>query len=176
MEILKDFALNTLAVIVGGLIVFNIARWPFAANEISAMRNNEVLLRENIARIRKELRNNLKIVSELNRPHDQRERSKADFKWEKNDVNSISFFSFNYLINSGLNTMLPTPLESYIFESYNELEKLSNLYKTAFKADNLYAEAQALQEAANNELLSVEINQIRTRLEAYIKKIEEFNL
>lgn len=161
MEVIKELGINILAIIVGGLIVIRIARWRDEAHELSVNRNHEVLLKENVDRIRKELRKNLETVIKLNRVLGK--GSKVDIlEGERADANTISFFSFHYLMNSQLIAQLPTPLESYIFEAYKELENVRTLYQSIPAADDHY------------ETIRKDIEQIRTRLETSIKKIEEF--
>lgn len=65
MEYLKELGINILSIIIGGWIAYRLTRWQFEANEEKASRNNHVLLRENLGRIREELKKNAGIVSEL---------------------------------------------------------------------------------------------------------------
>uniref|UniRef100_UPI001F2F4682 hypothetical protein n=1 Tax=Paenibacillus alkalitolerans TaxID=2799335 RepID=UPI001F2F4682 len=182
MEFLKDLCINILGVLIGGLIAYRIARWQFEANETFESRKNQTLLRENINRITEELRKNLGIIIELKGVLNKNENSKNDIlhilEWGMTYVDSFSFFSFKHLSNSYLSTLLPTSLERYIFDSYNELENLKNWYKQTSKAHSFYLGFQGSQEAANNEFSTIKmnINQIRNKLESNIKQIEEFKV
>jgi len=179
MDVLKELGINIFGVIIGGLIAYKIARWKFEANEILESRNNKVLLRENIDRIRIELKKNLGIVIELKGVLDKSNNSRVEIlEWGKTYVDSFSFFAFKHLSNSHLNTFLPTSLERYIFDSYNELENLKIWYKQTSKAHNFYLGFQGSQEAANNEFSTIKtkLNQIRNKLESNIKQIEEFKV
>ncbi|MBD0381370.1 hypothetical protein [Paenibacillus sedimenti] len=170
---------SILGVLIGGLIAYKIVRWQFESQEIVQSRKNQVLLRENVGRVRKELFYNLGILTELCGVLNKSNTSRTDIlDWGMVYVESFSFFSFKHLSNSYLHPMLPTILEKEIFESYSELETLIHCYKKILKTYNFSLSVYGSQEEAANEFdsLKMNINQVRNKLETGIKKIEDFRL
>ncbi|HZG86690.1 hypothetical protein [Paenibacillus sp.] len=180
MEVLQVLFINILSVIIGGLIAYRIARWEHDANDSFEGRKNQVLLRENISRIREELRKNLGIVTALSGILNKSKVARTDLlDWGMTYVESISFFTFQHFSSSRLNTCLPTSLERYIFNSYNELDSLSSWYRQAAKGYDFYAGLQGSQEdeaSKEYEMIKKKIDQTIHNLESNLKQIEEFKV
>lgn len=95
MEFIIVLRNHVLGIIIGGWVLYKFISWRSENNEIKQAQKNQLMLKENINRIRDELKHNVGIIRELTGVFETSHNPKYDgLELGKSVVDSFLFISF----------------------------------------------------------------------------------